>query len=110
MITLKGKHQVAEIEGVRCSVAGTGLTESRKEFLRELLTLNGYEVKAEKEKAKDGTLLETWTLGVTDILFNPVIAVYAHKLRNREGAEVTPAFWEQSGKPAGIPYWQVERP
>jgi hypothetical protein len=107
MITLKGKHQVAEIEGIRCTVAGTGLSEGRKEFLMELLTLNGFEVKAEKEKAKDGTALETWTAGVTDIHFNPTIAIYAHKLHRKDGAVVTPAYWEQSGLPADLPYWQV---
>jgi hypothetical protein len=107
MITLKGKHQVAEIEGIRCTVVGTGLSEGRKEFLKELLVLNGFEVKAEKEKAKDGALLETWIAGVTDIHFNPTIAVYAHKLHRKDGAEVTPAYWEQSGLPADLPYWQV---
>jgi hypothetical protein len=107
MITLKGKHQVAEIEGIRCTVAGTGLSEGRKEFLKELLTQNGFEVKAEKEKAKDGTALETWTAGVTDIHFNPTIAIYAHKLHRKDGVVVTPAYWEQSGLPADLPYWQV---
>jgi hypothetical protein len=108
MITLKGKHTVAEIEGVRCSVAGTGISETRKEFLKELLTLNGFGVKAEKEKAKDGTPLETWVIGVTDMYFNPVIAVYAHKLHRKDGAEVTPAYWEQWPLPADVPYWQVQ--
>jgi len=44
---------------------------------------------------------------VTDIHFNPTIAVYAHKLHRKDGAEVTPAYWEQSGLPADLPYWQV---
>jgi hypothetical protein len=108
MITLKGKHQVAEIDGIRCTVLGAGLSEARKEFLKELLTLNGFEVKAEKEKTKDGTLLETWIAGVTDLSFNAVIAVYAHKLHRKDGAEVTPAFWEQSGSQTDLPYWQIQ--
>jgi len=107
MITLKGKHTVAEIEGVRCSVAGAGISGARKDFLKELLMTNGFDVRAEKEKAKDGTPLETWVIGVTDILFNPTIAIYAHKLRRKDGAEVTPAYWEQSGAPTDVPYWQV---
>jgi hypothetical protein len=107
MVTLKGKHTVAEIEGIRCSVAGTGISEARKEFLKDLLTRNGLEVKAEKEKAKDGTPLETWVIGVTDIYFNPVIAVYGHKLHRQDGAEVTPAYWEQWALPVDVPYWQV---
>lgn len=110
MVTLKGKHQVTEIEGIRCSVAGAGISEARKDFLRELLTLNGYEVKAEKEKAKDGAPLETWVIGVTDVLFNPVIAVYGHRLHRKDGKEVTPAFWEQRDSQTELPYWQVQLP
>ena len=55
----KGKHNIAEIEGVRCTVVETGVTEERAEFLKNMLTFNGYEVKMEKEKAKDGTELES---------------------------------------------------
>lgn len=108
MITLKGKHTVTEIEGVRCSLAGTGISEARKDFLRELLALNGYEVKTEPEKSKDGAPTGTWMIGVTDLAFNPVIAVYAHKLQRNDGLEVTPAYWEQRGPQADIPYWQVK--
>ncbi len=108
MITLKGKHTVAEVEGVRCTIVGTGLTENRKEFLRDLLAFNGYEVRSEKEKAKDGTPLETWVLGVTDVLFNPTIALYGHRLRRKDGGEVTPAYWEQWNDPTDVPYWHLQ--
>ncbi|MCX6249220.1 MAG: hypothetical protein NTX61_00555 [Bacteroidetes bacterium] len=105
----KGKHIVAEIEGVRCTVVETGLSESRALFLKELLTSNEYEVRLEKEKAKDGALLETYILGVTDLLFNPVIAVYMHKLKRDDGHEVTPAFWNQWPTDQDITYWMVAR-
>ncbi len=109
MITLKGKHTVTEMEGVRCTVVGTGITEARRDFLKDLLELNGFEVKSEKEKAKDGTPLDTWVLGVTDIRFNPVIAIYGHRLHRKDGSEVTPAWWEQSGDPADVPYWHLQQ-
>jgi hypothetical protein len=103
----KGKHVIAEIEGVRCSVVETGLSEDRRKFLGELLKDNGYSVKAEKEKAKDGTPCETYILGVTDILFNPVIKVYQHRILRKDGKEVTPAYWNQWTADKDIPYWQV---
>jgi hypothetical protein len=103
----KGKHTVAEIEGVRCTVVETGLNENRALFLKEILHYNGYEVKMEKEKAKDGTALETWILGVTDILFNPVIRVYQNKLHRSDGQVITPAYWNQWKTDTVIPYWQV---
>ncbi len=106
---MKGKHQVAEIEGVRCSVVETGLHEERKAFLTGLLQQNGYEVKCEHEKAKDGTVLDTYILGVTDLLFNPVIRLYQQKLYRTDHLLVTPAFWEEKKQYTDIPYWQVPR-
>jgi hypothetical protein len=103
----KGKHNVVEIEGVRCSVVETGLTENRALFLKELLEDNGYEVKMEKEKAKDGTPMETMILGVTDILFNPVIRLYAQKLYRKDGHVVTLQYWNQWLVDTDIPYWMV---
>jgi hypothetical protein len=103
----KGKHNVIEIEGVRCSVVETGLVESRALFLKELLENNGYEVKMEKEKTKDGAELDTLVLGVTDILFNPVIRVYAQKLMRKDGHIVTQAYWNQWPVNPDLPYWMV---
>jgi hypothetical protein len=103
----KGKHTVTEIEGIRCSVAESGITEQRAAFLQELLTHNGYTVKSEKEKAKDGSPLETFVLGVTDLEFNPVIVVYQHRLFRKDGKEVTAAFWNQWPVDQELPYWQV---
>jgi hypothetical protein len=106
---LKGKHNVAEVEGVRCTIVETGADESRMAFLRELLTHNGYEVRAEKEKAKDGTLLETYGIGVTDLIFNPVIRLYQKKLFRKDGFVVNPAYWNQWPGQWDIPYYEVQR-
>ncbi len=103
----KGKHIVTEIESIRCTVVETGINETRAHFLKDLLEYNGYEVKMEKEKAKDGTSLDTWIIGVTDILFNPVIRVYQHRLFRKDGHEVTPAYWNQWPVDQDLPYWQV---
>jgi hypothetical protein len=103
----KGKHSVIEIDGVRCSLVETGLDENRSLFLKSLLQDNGYEVKMEKEKTKDGAELDTLVLGVTDILFNPVIKVYAQKLMRKDGQLVTQAYWNQWPVNSNIPYWMV---
>jgi hypothetical protein len=105
----KGKHNVIEIEGVRCTVVETSLTESRALFLKDLLVLNHFDVKMEAEKGKDGTPLGTYILGVTDLLFNPVIAVYGHKLLRKDGHSVNPAYWNQWREDADIPYWMVTK-
>jgi hypothetical protein len=103
----KGKHTVVEIEGVRCSIVETGLIESRALFLKELLEVNGYEVKMEKEKAKDGTALETFILGATDLLFNPAIKLYGLKLSRKDGQAVTLQYWNQWPVNPDVPYWMV---
>jgi hypothetical protein len=108
MANLKGKHNIAEIEGLRCSVVETGATEERAAFLAELLAFNSYEVKTEKEKAKDGSPLDTLVIGVTDLLFNPVIAVYEKKLRRKDGKTVSPDYWHQKPGQDELPYWQVQ--
>ncbi|MGE5424368.1 MAG: hypothetical protein ACM3N9_03330 [Syntrophothermus sp.] len=104
----KGKHVVAEIEGTRCTVVEAGLSEERAAFLKEILQHNNYEVKIEMEKAKDGTPTGTCVLGVTDIIFNPMIKVYQRKLFRPDGEIVTPAYWNQwpEDKPE-VPYIEI---
>lgn len=109
MAFLKGKHTITEIDGVRCTVVETGLADDRVAFLKGLLEFNGFSVKVEKEKAKDGSLMPTSMLGVTDLIFNPAVALYQHKLLLKDGKEVTPSYWNQWGMDADLPYWQVKR-
>jgi hypothetical protein len=109
MAILKGKHNISEIDGIRCTVIETGATPERVEFLKNLLAFNGYEVKMEKEKAKDGTELETFVIGLTDILFNPMIVLYEKKLIRKDGLTVTPSYWNQLPDQDALPYWQVQR-
>jgi hypothetical protein len=109
MALSKGKHNIAEIEGLRCSVVETGVSEDRADFLKNLIVFNGYVVKMEKEKAKDGSELSSFVIGVTDLLFNPMIVVYEKKLFRKDGKTVTPAYWNQWPEQDDIPYWQVQR-
>lgn len=106
---LKGKHVVEPIDGERCTVVEKGLSVSRKDFLLDLLEHNGYTVKTEQEKDKEGKELGTWMLGVTDLIMNPVIVLYLHKLFRKDGKVVTPAYWREDFKQADVPYWQVKR-
>jgi hypothetical protein len=109
MALSKGKHNIADIEGIRCTVVETGVSAERAEYLKKLLVFNGFEVKMEQEKAKDGTGLETFVIGVTDILFNPMIAVYEKKLQRPDGFTVSPGYWNQWPDQDPIPYYQVQR-
>lgn len=106
---LKGKHLIAEIEGIRCTVVETGLNESRVIFLKDLLIHNNFEVKTEAEKTKEGTLTGTFILGVTDLEFNPVVRLYQKKLFRHDGKVVTPSYWNSgSTENDDLPYYEVK--
>ncbi len=102
----KGKHIVEEIDGARCSVVEKGVSPERTEFLRKLLELNKYEVKVASE-GESGT----FKIGVTDLLFNPVIDVYKRGLISFSGKKVTPAYWLQESDretEAEVNYWKFK--
>ena len=90
MVLNKGKHLVEAIDGVRCTVVENSITPERAEFLKKLLELNGYEVKTALEADQ-----ATMKIGVTDLLFNPVIDVYERRLKSPSGKKITPAYWLQ---------------
>ena len=46
-----------------------------------------------------------FTIGVTDLVFNPVIAVYELALKTPDGQKVSPAFWNQYTKECIDEYW-----
>ena len=106
----KGKHIVKEIGGVRCSVVEENVPSARAEFLKKLLEHNGFEVKidpVDEEKS-------AFVVGVTDMLFNPVIYVYELRLKTPDDKIVTPAYWLQlasEGIEKGEPdfYWELTR-
>ncbi|HQY20486.1 MAG TPA: hypothetical protein PK294_01945 [Ignavibacteria bacterium] len=102
----KGKHNVKEIDGVRCTVIETGVSDERMTFLKNLLELNGLTVKTESESKKIESDPDTFIIGVTDIVFNPVIAVYQRKLRTHEGKIVTAPYWKQLTEESKGWYWK----
>jgi hypothetical protein len=103
------KHIVSEIDGVRCTVVETGSTLGRAAFLNDLLTFNGLDVKELQEPANEPGEESKYTIGVTDILFNPVFAIYERRLKTREGSFVTPAYWKQECTDCDPRYWRWKK-
>jgi len=48
-----------------------------------------------------------FTIGVTDLVFNPVIAVYEMALKTAEGKKVSPAYWNQESTECVDEYWTI---
>lgn len=99
------KHIVSEINGIRCTIIETGATPERVAFLKDLLQSNNLEViDIQEEPGTDGELPK-YTIGVTDIIFNPVFAIYERQLKTRDGSIVSPGYWLQECTECEPEYW-----
>ena len=105
-MALEGKHTFGSIGETRVSFIEKKIDEKRKEFLQRLLEHNGFEVITEEEKRKSEQEPQLYTLGVTDITFNPVVAVYERKLKTFDGHKVTPEYWNQESENTAPQYWE----
>ena len=101
----RAKHIVNEIDGVRCTIVETGISLERVAFLRELLEFNNLEVKEMVELSETQGDEPKYILGVTDLVFNPVFAIYECKLKIRDGKYVTPGYWKQECIECDPRYW-----
>lgn len=123
-------HSVEEINGVRCSIVEKNVSPDRTEFLKKLLEHNGYTVmiaQTPPPPAKpapkpaigpDGQPLpapplpppppapNTFTVGVTNISFHTMLAVYERALFTPEGKRVSIAYWNQEPEKAERLYWE----
>jgi hypothetical protein len=109
MQLINAKHIIVEIEGTRCSVAEAGTTLERAAFLRNLLEFNKYDARELQivNEAEGGEI--KYTIAVTDLLFNPVFAVYERQLRTPEGGFVTPGYWDQECIECAPMYWMRKK-
>jgi hypothetical protein len=105
---LKAKHIVEDLNGQRCTIVEKGATSSRVEFLKNLLVFNKFEVLVTEDKKETEDMPTLFTLGVTDLVFNPVIAVYELSLKTPDGKRVSPAYWEQKTTDCVDEYWTFE--
>jgi hypothetical protein len=99
------KHIVSEIDGIRCTIVETGATLERVAFLTDLLSFNNLEIKEMQETSTDENEEPKYTIGVTNLLFNPVFAIYERQLKTREGSFVTPGYWRQECTDCDPRYW-----
>ncbi len=104
MALTKGKHVTQEIDSVYCTLVESGISAERCSFLKKLLEFNGFEVKTEEVPGTDDQS-PTFTIGVTDLVFNPVIAVYEQSLNRPGGGKVSPVYWNQQPEVEKLPYF-----
>lgn len=116
-MALNPNHVFEDLGDVKCAIVEKNCSPARVAFLKDLLEYNGFDVvvaatpppKAAPAKpaapAAEGAEPEpapppppppaTFTVGVTDVSFSPVNAVFNRELRTREGMVVTSDYWKQ---------------
>lgn len=104
-MALSGKHSFGTIEETRVTFVEKGVDENRRDFLKALLELNGFEVVLEDEKRKTEEDPQLYTVAVTDMTFNPTIWVFNRRLKTPDGHKVTQDYWNQISKETNPHYW-----
>lgn len=114
-MAINKNHEFEELNGVKCAIVEKNASKERVEFLKALLELNKFTVvvvpsppakAAPAPKPVEGETLppapsptppppETFTVGVTNVAFNPTNAIFGRLLRTKDGHVVTMAYWEQ---------------
>ena len=122
-MAINKNHEFEELNGIKCAIVEKGAPQPRVDFLKTLLEYNGYTVlvtaaappkaaslPATAEVAAEAPPSEPdlFTVGVTDVMFNPTNAVYGRLLKTPDGRIVTPAFWQQKEAVAQdeVPYFE----
>lgn len=118
-MAINKNHLFEELNGIKCGIAEQQVTAERAEFLRHLLELNGYTVvvaaapppkaaAAPAEATPAEPVPERFTVGVTDVSFNPINAIFGRLLHTADGHVVTLAYWQQRDPVSHdeIPYFE----
>ena len=112
-MAINQNHLFEELDGVKCAIVEKNASKDRVAFLQKILEYNRYKVivvpspppKAAPATAApaDPALMataaepppETFTIGVTDVMFNATNAVFGRLLKLPGGHIVTLAYWQQ---------------
>ena len=125
-MAINKNHEFEELGGVKCAIVEKNASKERVAFLKVLLETNLFEVvvvpspppkAAPPPKPVEGEVApiivappppETFTVGVTNLAFNPTNAIFGRLLRTKDGHIVTQAYWYQkeSSSHDEIPYYE----
>jgi hypothetical protein len=97
-MAINANHTVEEINGVRCSIIERNISDERATFIQKILQESGQ--KCIISESSDGLK----TVGVTDLTFNLVHALYAHQLWSNKQI-ISPSIWYTGKENTGF-YWE----
>ena len=105
----KAKHIVEDISGQRCTVVEKGVDKKRVDFLKGLLEFNHFTVVVEEVAKTEESAPQLYNMGVTDLVFNPVIAVFEMSMKTPGGEPVTAPYWNQETSASLKEYWLIAK-
>lgn len=104
---LAGKHMFGAIGEQRVTFVEKKIDSDRLEFLKKLLEFNGFEVLIQEEKRKSEEEPQLYTVGVTDMVFNPTVYVFQRRLKTLDGKHiVNQDYWNQISEDSKPQYWK----
>ena len=120
-------HLFEDLNGIKCSIVEKNATKVRVDFLRSILEFNNFEVivlpspppkvapgptttQTSTEQTfplAEAPVHETFTIGVTDVMFNPINAIFGRLLKTKDGRTITLAYWQQKEEESrdDVPYF-----
>jgi len=128
-MAINKNHEFEDLDGVKCAIVEKNASKERVAFLKDLLELNNFKIivvpspppkAAPAPKPVEGEAppvitapppaTETFTVGVTNVSFNPTNAIFGKLLRTRDGHIVTLNYWYQK-EPVShdeVPYYETK--
>lgn len=122
-MAINKNHEFEDLDGIKCAIVEKNVPEERVDFLRSLLQYNRFTVMVVASPPPKATpapaavteapspvsaLPATFTIGVTDVMFNATNAIFGRLLHTPDGHVVTLAYWQQK-EPVSkddIPYFE----
>ena len=93
------------IDETRVTFVEKGVSQDRSQFLKSLLEHNGFDVLIQEVKRKAEEDPQLFTVGVTDMVFNPTVWVFQRRLETFDGHKVTQDYWNQLSEDSSPNYW-----
>ena len=135
-MAINKNHEFEELGGVKCAIVEKNALKERVAFLKDLLETNDFEVVVVPSPPPKAAASpkpaapadpnapaqppietpppppppETFTVGVTNLAFNPTNAIFGRLLKTKDGHIVTQAYWYQkeSSSHDEIPYYETK--
>ncbi len=108
-MALAGKHQFGALDETRVTFIEKKIEGNRKDFLQKLLEHNSFDVVVKEEKRKSEEDPQLYTIGVTDMVFNPTLAIFQRRLKTLDGRIVTQDYWNQKTSKTPPQYWRSKK-